>query len=163
MVYLTTAEYIARFGERETIRLTNEVPGGTTFESDKVDNAIQDAMELVDGYIGPRYATPVASAPRILKGWTAALAREKLYIATGTIPDAVKNDADLARKALYDVQKGNMTLPIPEGTDPLVTTGNGSPVSSLDREAPVFAGTGALDGYLPPIGGSCLPNWRRGC
>lgn len=162
MAYITVAEYVARFGARETTLLTNETPGGATYVSEKVERAIDDADDIVEAYIGARYVVPVVSPPPVVRGWTAALAREALYTQTGKVPDAVTNAANIARGQLRDVQKGLMSLPIPEGETPLEGSGSqGTAQSSKDRDAPVFAGTGALAGYMAPFSPGYMPNWRK--
>jgi len=169
MGYVTVQEYVSLFGERETIRLTNEVAPGpgdaVTYDSAKVQDALDDASEVVDSYIGKRYVTPVASPPRIIKGWVRNLARYQLHVDVNRVTDTVQAAADLARAQLKDVVAGNLTLPIEEGgtaPDP-VTGALGNAASSNDRNPPVFAGTGSMDGYLYPfVGGPAGACWRRG-
>ncbi len=164
MPYLTVEQYIARFGERETILLTSETPGAATYESAKVEAAIDDADDVVEAYIGARYVVPIAGdPPSVVRGWTAALAREALYVNVGKVSDAVKEAADRARAQLRDVQAGKMSLPIAEGGSPLTpSNSSGMATSSNDRDAPVFSGTGSLDGYMTPFSGGYSPCWRRG-
>lgn len=162
MAYITVAEYISRFGERETILLTNEQPGSSTFTSRKVEEAIDDADDVVEAYIGTRYVVPVVSPPSVLRGWTAALAREALFVNTGKLSDTVKEAADRARAQLRDVQAGRMSLPIPEGGTALETANNlGLAASSNDREPALFTRS-TMDAFTVPFGGGYNPCWRRG-
>jgi phage gp36-like protein len=166
MPYLTVDQYIARFGQQETTILTNEVPsgapGGDTYDSSKVESAIDDAAEVVEGYLGARYAVPVADPPRIVQGWTAALAREKLFEQVGRVNDAATQAADRARAQLKDVQAGKMTLPIAEGSDPIPSSGTlGNATSSMDRDRPIF-GDRTLDRFTMPVSGYYGACWRRG-
>lgn len=163
MAYLTLEQYLARFGERETILLTAETPGSPTYDSAKVEAAISDADDVVEAYIGARYVVPiVGSPPSIVQGWTAALAREALFVNVGKVSDAVTLAADRARGQLKDVQAGKMSLPIAEGGTPLTpANASGLAMSSNDREAAVFTG-GALDGFMTPFLGGYAPCWRRG-
>jgi len=163
--YLEVSEYISRFGERETILLTNDqaLGGATTYDSAKVSDAIDDSSEVVDGYIGQRYVVPVIDPPRIVKGWVAALAREALHVNVNRVTDAVKAAADRARQQLLDVSKGNMTLPIAEGDAPLTpSNGLGYAASSLDRPTPVVTDQRLAD-FTAPFTGYCpTPAWRNG-
>jgi phage gp36-like protein len=166
MPYLSVSEYISRFGERETILLTNTTPPSAgsvpTYDSVKVETAIIDAQEVVDGYVGRRYATPIDDAPRIVKGWIAALARETLHVNTGKTNDAVAKAADLARSQLREVAKGDMTLPIAEGQPAPTEKGQGFARSSMDRPSTSFTGA-ALDAFTAPFGIGAEPAcWRSG-
>lgn len=166
MAYLTVSEYVSRFGDRETILLTNDTApaaGATrTYDGVKIERAIADAGEVVEGYVGRRYVTPIDSPPNIVKGWVAALAREALHTNTNKITEAVKAAADRARGQLADLVAGRLNLPIEEGTDAPASVSTGEAVSSRDREGPVFTG-GALDRFTAPFTGySYSPAWRNG-
>lgn len=164
-MYLSNAEYIARFGDRETVLLTNDTAlaqEAPTYDSAKVDAAISDATEVVEGYIGRRYVVPVESPPAIVKGWVAALAREALHVNVGRVNDAVQTAADRARAQLKDVVKGDLTLPIAEGSPALEYTGAGIATSSLDRPCPVVTDSRLADFVAPFTGDNTGANWRGG-
>jgi len=119
MPYLTQVDYLDRFGEAETIRLTDESKAGVVDE-DKLATAISDAEELVDGYLAGRYPIPLASAPGNIKGIVADLARERLHKAR-PLP-AVTEAADRARSLLRDISAGRMVLLVDqEPADPLAS------------------------------------------
>lgn len=165
MAYLSVAQYIARYGERETILLTNnavEVPGvPAVYDSAKVQTAIDDAIQTVDGFVGIVYVTPIADPPRIVQGFVAALAREALFVNVGKISEAAEKAADLARSQLKDVAKGTMKLPIAVGqTAPTQATGGEAQVSN-DRPSESFTST-AIDSFIDGIspGGSAGGAWR---
>ena len=167
MPYLSVAEYIRRFGERETILLTNTTaaePGVTpTYDSLKVEEAINDATEVVEAYVGKRYAVPIEDPPRVLIGWVAALAREDLHVKTNKVTAPVQDAADRIRSQLRDVAKGEMTLPLDEGQVGPVQNGQGYARSSNDRPAATFSGGGALDAFTAPFSGGYAPAcWRGG-
>lgn len=167
MPYLSVAEYIRRFGERETINLTNTTalaPGITpTYDSIKVEDAIRDATETVEGYVGKRYAVPIEDPPRLLIGWVAALAREVLHVNTNKVTQPVQDAADRIRSQLRDVAKGDMTLPLEEGQAGPTPGGQGYARSSNDRAGPGFSADGALDDFVAPFsGGYGSPCWRGG-
>ena len=119
--YLSNADYISKYGEAETKRLTDEAKTGS-IDTEKLTEALEDGTVVVESYIGQRYQTPVASPPRLLQTFVGALAREALH--KSQKPDAVVEDADRARSQLKDIARGIMTLPIPTGgTAPIETAG----------------------------------------
>jgi phage gp36-like protein len=161
MAYLTVDQYLERFGDAETIRVTNTTrPSGSIpapeVDSAKVEDAISDASELVDGYIGKRYAMPLPSTPLMVRGWVAALAREQLHINTGKNTETVQAAADRARSQLVQLSKGDLSLPFPDGAE-APTSSSGTPISSGDRVLPLVTDC-RLAGYLEPfLGGSDIP------
>lgn len=166
MPYLTVAEYVRRFGQRETIQLTNEQaasPGvAPQIDEVKVEEALTDATDIVDSYAAKRYATPMQSVPTIVRGWTAALARHKLATQTGRVNDAIKDESDRTYRQLESLAAGKLDLPIPEGSAAPAPVSPGNAQSSGDRTPSLFGG-GILDSYTAPIlGGSPLPCWRQG-
>jgi phage gp36-like protein len=166
MPYFTVAEYVAKFGQREAILLTNtetaQAGNAATFDEVKIESALSDQSEVVDSYIGKRYATPLAAPPTIVKGWVATLAREALSVATGRVSEAVQDAADRVRAQLRDLSKGDLSLPIAEGAPAPAAADTGVASSSGDRAAPVFT-AGALDGFTSTFtGGGYAPCWRQG-
>lgn len=162
MAYLILSEYVTRFGDQEATRLTNTTPSPTpTYDSAKIQAALDDQSEVVDSYIGKRYVTPVADPPRIIKGWVAALARQQLHVQTGKTVEAVDLAASRAIQQLTQVSKGDLTLPIEEGgTAPTGATG-GLAMASNDRPSAVL-GRCDLDAFTAPFtGGNRAPEWRR--
>lgn len=163
--YITVPEYAGRFGVQECILCTNDTapgPGDTpTYDSAKIEVAIQDGTEIVEGYIGVRYTVPLASVPRIVKGWVADLAREKLF--TFRAPDAVIANANVARSQLKDVSIGKLSLPIEDGTAPPTAADTGTSQTSGDAHRPTITRS-RMAAYMDGIGGfggDCTPNWRR--
>lgn len=165
MAYASTDEYIARFGNRETVRLTSEAaatPGvPPTVDTGKVQAALDDASEIVTSYIGKRYVTPIYSPPNVMKAWTFDLARERLHVDAGQTVKAVDDAGNRARAQLKDVAAGNMSLPLPEGAEPLESAG-GLAMSSMDRPSPVFTRCAADDFTRMFTTGQDVPAWRRG-
>lgn len=156
MAYLTDVEYINRYGDAETVRLTDEARSGV-YDSAKLGAAISDAGDIVDAYLGGRYVVPLAEAPAIIKHITAALAREILHTSRPT--DAVTAEADRARRQLEGMSKGTLTLTVPLNSIPAETTGSYSSATSGDGSEPVFT-----DGKLGPyqsMSGFYGGNWRQ--
>lgn len=153
--YLTVAEYINRFGNAETIRLTDEAKTGL-IGSAMLESAINDSEEETDGYVGRRYAVPMTDPPKIVRSIIAALSREKLHKTRPTVE--VKDAADRARVQLREISTGILTLPL--------SVGSIAPASVLDRDA-VTSGDGAgskvaefLDDFTG-FGVGYDPVWRR--
>lgn len=147
-MYLTVNEYLDRFGEAETVRLTDEAKTGDV-DTAKVESAISDASEEADAYLGKRYAVPLATPPNLVKSIVAALAREDLYRTRA--PDAVKADAERARSQLRDLSRGVMVLPTETGPAETIG-GRADSASSGDGTDPIFttetlAGFGVATGY----------------
>lgn len=165
MSYLTAAEYVTRFGARETTLLTFDgVPvAGTvpTYDTPKLESQISDATDQVEGYISRRYTVPLESPPSIVKGWVAALTRFNLAVASGHLSDAIKIAYDSAMRQLEQLAASKLDLPIEEGGTALPENSGGSPMSSGDRAAPTFTSR-TMFGYTDTFtGGDCTPNWMR--
>ncbi len=165
MPYLTVTEYMRRCGEREAIILTNETPrseGPGAPDTAKIENAISDAGEIIDGYISRRYTVPLATVPPVVVGWTYALAREILH--TGhPMPDEVADKAARVLSQIKDVAAERMNLNVPATADPLGTVSVTSGATSGDRDCPVFTDEALSDYFAPFTGGCRTARWRSGC
>lgn len=162
-MYLTVDEYLRRNGERETILITNEdaVTPSPTYDSAKVEEAIGDATDMIDSYIGNRYAVPLVDPPKLVQNMTNALARESLH--KNRMPEDVRAEADRVRAQLRDIAAGRMSLPVPESGEPPATTTGGDPMRSNDAD-PLTFGKGAFDTFMAPFSpgsgrGAC---WKGG-
>jgi len=157
MVYLTSDEYLDRFGDVETIRLTDTDKTGTV-DTAKVDTAIEDAGQFADSYLAARYTLPIdGDTPEILKGIIAALARERLH--KNRAPDAVTAEADRARSQLKDLAAGRATLMLGGSTDATPEEiATGEAVASGDGLPRVFTPERMAD-YTSLAG---YPYWRNG-
>lgn len=83
-MYATEDDLKKRFGARQIDELKSmheiEVTEGEEPEPvDVVEVALQDADEEINGYIGSRYALPLASVPSNLKRIACDIARYRLY------------------------------------------------------------------------------------
>jgi phage gp36-like protein len=162
--YLTVEEYVRRVGAQETAQITNEAratPGtGPVIVPSKVESAIADASDVVDGYVGTRYALPLDPVPRLVIGWTAALAREFLF--KNKPVAAVTEAADRVRSQLRDLSTRKIDLPVAPGATPPAEAGTAPAQTSRDAPAPTFGG-GAMDRFMGAFGsGASLPCWRTG-
>lgn len=162
MAYVTIADYLKRYGERETILITNEdaAAPSPTYDSAKVQAALDDMTDFADGYIGNSYRTPLVDPPRVVQSIVAALAREALH--NTRVPQDVRDDADRARSQLKDISAGRMTLPVADGDVPPEANVIGDPAASNDAPCPTFTNT-TLSGYMDPFtGGSQRACWKGG-
>jgi len=164
MAYVDVAEYIGTYGERETILLTNEtakVAGQpANYDDVKVDTALDDATDEVEGYISRRYRVPLENPPTIVKGWVKAIARLKLAEASGRVNEGIKDAAARVTRQLEQLANSKLDLPVPTNDDPIPQVGGGLAMSSRDRPASTF---GNLDGYMSAFTGSgSAPCWRGG-
>jgi len=164
MPYLTVQEYIRRYGAQETAQITNEVratPGtAPAVVESKVEEAIEDASDVVDGFVGTRYALPLPEVPRLVTGWVAALAREFLF-KTKPVP-AVTEAADRVRLQLAQLSARKINLPVPEGGEAPTESSGGLAETSGDAPCPTFS-SGQLSRYMGTFGRGCdIPAWRRG-
>lgn len=121
--YCTQSDLVARFGEAEMIGLTDRTNAGT-IDAAIVAGAIGKASDLIDGYIGGRYALPLASTPPLLKGFCEDLARHALY--TVERPKNVDAARDAAIAYLKDVATGRASLgtAVPLAAAPAAASGN---------------------------------------
>lgn len=166
MAYLTVAEYVARFGVRETALLSNLDNTGTIpapgYDAANVQTKIDDATEEVEGYLSCRYVVPLTTTPGIVKGWVAVIARLKLAEGTGRVSDVIRQAADRATRQLEQLVASKLDIPAETNTPAPTAAGIGTPLTSNDRPGGLFTG-GALDGYVGPfLGAGYAPCWRRG-
>lgn len=117
MAYATLDDLIERAGLAE-IRQTADRDRDGTPDAEVIAAAIEDAGNLIDGYIATRYATPLPSVPRLVKTWAVSIARYLLH--RNGAPEHVAQDYKDALAALKDVQAGRLALPITPGLDPPV-------------------------------------------
>lgn len=148
--YITNQEYLDRFGDRETIALTDENNTGSV-DTAILTAAVIAASEEVDGYLGKRYALPLSETPNIVKTITGSLARWELFATTR--PESVEQAAAIARAQLKDLSRGLMVLPGAAGVIDEQASSRPSSGTSGDGSAPVFtdetlAGFGVSSGGL---------------
>jgi phage gp36-like protein len=152
--YVTAEEYVVRFGQQETVRITDETRSGVV-DKGKLETALLGASDLADSYIGRRYTTPLIDTPRVIKTLVGDLAREDLHKMNP--PPMVKDAADRARQQLRDIAAGLMTLPVDQGDVEPVIGGNRLAISTGDASTTFRDGVAgfSLDAGYP------VANWRR--
>jgi phage gp36-like protein len=81
MPYCAIADFIATFGEQETVAVTNlYTPGAIAIDEPNLEQALTDASALIDGYIQGRVTLPLTDlqVPATLKACCADIARYRL-------------------------------------------------------------------------------------
>ena len=79
MSYLTRDELIGRFGEAEIVRLERNIAKTDGANPTTSEQAISDAVEMVNGYIAVQYPLPLPVTTEPVKRAVAVVARYYLY------------------------------------------------------------------------------------
>lgn len=132
MSYASITDIIARAGETEVWQIADRDRDGA-LDQPVIDAALTHADNMIDGYVGVRYAVPLASVPDLVRTWAVSIARYMLH--RNGAPDHVGADYKEAVAALKDVARGQIALPVAVGADPL-STASGTIMS--DHPAEVF-------------------------
>lgn len=84
----------------------------------RIEEAIGEADALIDGYLGKRYALPLASTPGILATWSRAIVRYKLHKdrITDERSDPIARDYRDALRFLEQVAAGKFSLGLDDPT-----------------------------------------------
>ena len=117
--HLTIAEFVARFGLEEVVRMT-DADGSGRIDRPLLIAALTDAQALADANLSGRYALPLATVPAILKMVEADIARSRLY--PRGAPEGVADAAKAAVRTLERIQAGQMQLGLPSAETPATDT-----------------------------------------
>jgi len=150
MAYCTYADVTMQLADQDITDLSDD-SGVGALDADVVDRAIDDADAEIDGYLGSRYALPLASTPAILRKLSVDVAIYNLYSRRGnTIPDVRKDRYDKAVTLLDGIRAGDVSL----GSTAPSADSDAGPAATTYRDDRVFtrgsdtAGTsGTLDNY----------------
>ncbi|MGN6777575.1 gp436 family protein [Rhizobium sp.] len=134
-MYATVADMIARYGETQIIRLSRpEDRTAETVDETKVNTALSDAGDIIDGYIRGRYHVPVAVPPESIIRATCILARYDLAQGEHTNPG---DEMTAARKDtiswLENIARELVNLDIPAAEPAGPTVNSGPRMSDRDR------------------------------
>lgn len=110
MAYATSDDLVARFGMDELLAIADRDRDDEP-DSDVVDGALVKASDVIDSYIGTRYALPLTTTSTVLKGICEDLARHGLY--TVEPPKIVVDNRDAAIAMLKDISRGTAALGVP--------------------------------------------------
>lgn len=121
MSYAALADLVARAGDVELRQIADRdrdlIP-----DQDVVAAALAHADNLVNGYVGAKYAVPLTTVPDLVRTWATSIARYILH--RNGAPEHVAQDYKDAIQALKDVAAGRIALPIATGGElPAAATG----------------------------------------
>lgn len=123
---LSIAQFVARFGIDEAVRMT-DARGDGRIGRDMLVNALTDAQAQVEAHIGARYALPIDPVPVLLQSIIADLARARLY--PNGAPEGIGSAARAAQRTLERIQSGDTSLP-------------GTASTTTASETPILVATG---------------------
>jgi phage gp36-like protein len=150
-MYLTAAEFIERYSEREAVMLSAE-GNQSTVNTVRLERGLADASAQVDAYLARRFALPLADAttqaltvPDMIKRLTGDIAR---YLMTGTHireTDAIRNRYKDALDQLDRIATGKVSMGVElvMASSPSAPAGGSSAVRSGGRAF----GTDVLGSY----------------
>lgn len=115
MSYASLQDLIDRAGEAEIRQIADRDRDGTP-DAAVVAAALAHADNIVNGYVGTRYALPLSSTPDLVRTWAVSIARYFLHL--NGAPDYVEADYKDAQTGLKDVSRGLIALPDVAGTEP---------------------------------------------
>lgn len=120
--YCTPQDLIDRFGQAEVAQLAPALLGQV--DTARVQRACDDAGDIVDGYLRPRYTLPLSVVPRLLVKLSAAIARHELHLGGDRQPtDQVLRDRDQAIALIKDIAAGKADLGVDaSGAEPAEDT-----------------------------------------
>lgn len=111
MSYATYADLIREFSEVEMARVSDRDRAGSEDRS-VIQQALDFADDLIDGYLRERYSLPLPSVPKNLIGVACDIARYRLYQDQPTELVIMRYDAAL--NWLKDVARGLVGLDLGE-------------------------------------------------
>ena len=120
MAYITIVDIENMVPESEIIMLTDDESLGNV-NSDRVDEAIEQADSEVNGYLGVRYSVPLgAPVPNIVVKLSTDIAIYNLYSrgVAETVPEVRRDRYLSAVKTLEKMSKGTILLDVAPLPDP---------------------------------------------
>lgn len=142
MAHCTIDDLTDRYGETLLIQLSDR--GGAVPvapDANLFARAIADADALIDGYLAPRYALPLAATPAIV---TDIAQRIAIYNAHGqTVAEKIRDDYRAALAQLKDIASGAIVLDV-AGAEP--ASSGSLEVRTNQPARPITAAT--MKGYI---------------
>ena len=118
MVYCTKADLLEQIGEARLIELTDDAATGVVDDT-KVDRAIADAGEEIDGHLGMRLSLPVAQVPPLVRKWAVDIAIYNLCSRReAEVPEARIKRHEAARADLRRFAEGKLSLGVNDPDEP---------------------------------------------
>ncbi|WP_044469795.1 gp436 family protein [Mannheimia massilioguelmaensis] len=119
MLYATRDSFINRYDERTLALLASHQDG--SLNTVKVDEALQDASEMIDSYLSGRYSLPLKSAPAVLERHCCYIAR--YFLEKNRATEQARKDYEDSIRYLEKVASGAISLGLTE-TDETVESEN---------------------------------------
>ncbi|MFK3859290.1 gp436 family protein [Pseudoalteromonas rhizosphaerae] len=134
MAYATITAMQQRFGERDLIYLSerDDAPADV-INTAVVEQAINDASDVINGYLAGRYELPLVTVPNLLEQFCCDIARYKL--GTNDVPEHVETRYKDAIKFLMSVAKGELSI----GVDALGQDAKVQDTATIQSAGSVFA------------------------
>lgn len=120
VTYATLEDLIARAGEDEIRQIADRDRDGV-IDPDVIAEALEHADNLVNGYVGTKYALPLSPVPDLVRTWSIDIARHRLHYQGP--PDYVVKDYEKALASLERVSKGLISLPVAGVDTPASSSG----------------------------------------
>lgn len=119
MAYCTLVD-LKNYTSRDILQQLTDDNNNDEIDQEKVDFAIGQASDLIDGYINGRYTLPLTTVPAMILDVAVKLSIYFLYkrSLTLTLPDPIKDDYDEGMHILRDVQRGRCN-PFPVAQNPM--------------------------------------------
>jgi phage gp36-like protein len=117
--YLSIADFVARYGLEETVRMTDG-DGSGRIDRTLLVGALAAAQAIADAHLAARYAVPLTTVPEIVKLAIGDMARARLY--PGGAPEGVDAQAKAQLKLLERIATGALPLPALEAIAPAATS-----------------------------------------
>ncbi len=118
--YATLEDLIERAGADEVRQIADRDRDGTP-DPDVVLAALQDADNLINGYVAKKYPLPLDEVPALVLTWAVSIARYMLH--RNGAPEHVAEAYKTALGGLKDVSRGLIALPGADGSTPQSTAG----------------------------------------
>ncbi|MBB1293015.1 gp436 family protein [Pseudoalteromonas sp. SR41-4] len=134
MAYATITAMQQRFGERDIIYLSEREDGPVdVINTAVIEQAINDASDVINGYLAGRYELPLVTVPNLLEQFCCDIARYKL--GTNDVPEHVETRYKDAIKFLMSVAKGELSI----GVDALGQDAKVQDTATIQSAGTVFS------------------------
>ena len=120
MTYATLDDLNERAGATEINQVADRDNSGEA-DGSVITAALEDADNIINGYVTQKYPPPFASTPSLLRTWAVSIARYVLH--RDGAPDYVETDYKDAIASLKDVARGLMSIPDATGVTPTQING----------------------------------------
>jgi phage gp36-like protein len=118
-MYCTQDDLTQRYGEDEVLLWQTDRNGDGSPDDGVIEQAIADAVGLIDAYIGKRVALPLPSVPDSLRQAACSIVRYRINAENAT--DRIRADYDDAMRFLRDLADGRASLGLIEEEEAAVT------------------------------------------